>query len=346
MRRVAIVTGLTGQDGSYLAELLLDKGYTVFGLVRRVSTTNLQRVGGIESNPNLRLMEGDLCDATSLRSVFEEASSYDRIEVYNLAAQSHVHTSFRQPEYTADVDALGPLRLLEIIRSMNLQAKTRFYQASTSELYGKVVETPQTESTPFHPRSPYAVAKLYAYWIVRNYREAYGLYACNGILFNHESERRGAEFVTRKITLGVARAQRDPTAVLEMGNLDTKRDWGYAPEYVRGMWEMLQQDTPRDYVLATGTLHTIRECIARAFQCVGKTIRWEGTGPDERGYDASGRLLVRVNPDFYRPCEVDILCGDATLARTQLGWVPTVTFEDMIARMVAHDLKGASEGKA
>jgi GDPmannose 4,6-dehydratase len=346
MRCVAIVTGLTGQDGSYLAEFLLEKGYTVFGLVRRVSTTNLQRVGDVTSNPNLRLLEGDLCDGPSLRSVVEEASAYDRIEVYNLAAQSHVHTSFRQPEYTADVDALGPLRLLDIIRSMNLQSKTRFYQASTSELYGKVVETPQSETTPFHPRSPYAVAKLYAYWIVRNYREAYGIYACNGILFNHESERRGAEFVTRKITLGVARSQRDPTAVLEMGNLDTKRDWGYAPEYVRGMWAMLQQDTPRDYVLATGTLHTIRECIEHAFRCVGTTIRWTGTGVTERGYDADGRLLVRVNPEFYRPCEVDILCGDATLATTELGWTPTVTFEDMIARMVAHDLKGALEGKA
>ena len=279
-----------------------------------------------------------MSDTTSIRDVFQELTHYDRIEVYNLAAQSHVHTSFRQPEYTADVDAIGPLRILETIRALGLTQKARFYQASTSELYGKVAECPQTEKTPFYPRSPYAVAKLYAYWIVRNYRESYGMYACNGILFNHESERRGEEFITRKITKGVAQTLRDPKYVLSIGNLNARRDWGYAPDYVEGMWQMLQQDTPRDYVLATGELHTVREFIEAAFRHVAVTITWSGTGLEEKGYDIlTGRLLVQVNPDFYRPCEVDLLIGDATLARETFGWKPSVTFEELVSRMVKHD---------
>jgi GDPmannose 4,6-dehydratase len=278
-------------------------------------------------------------DFSSLLNVFQTITHYDRIEVYNLAAQSHVQSSFTQPEYTADVNAVGVLRLLECIRFLQISNKTRLYQASTSELYGKVVETPQSETTPFYPRSPYGVAKLYAYWIVKNYRESYGLFACNGILFNHESERRGKEFVTRKITLGVAKYLRDPSFVLEMGNIDTRRDWGYAPDYVEGMWRMLQQDTPEDYVLATGKLHTVRECITEAYAVVGCQLRWEGTGVEEKAYDSQGRLVVQINPAFYRPCEVDLLIGDASRAQSSLGWTPTVQFSEMIQRMVNHDCR-------
>lgn len=338
MSSIAVVTGVSGQDGSYLCELLLDKGYPVVGLVRRSSSPNRDRLAMALSHPNFRLHEADLSDASSLRDVLQEVANYDRIEFYNLAAQSHVHTSFRQPEYTADVDALGPLRILEAIRSLGLIAKTRFYQASTSELYGKVVESPQTETTPFYPRSPYAIAKLYAYWIVRNYRESYGMYACNGILFNHESERRGEEFITRKITRGVAQTRTNPSYVLSLGNLDARRDWGYAPEYVEGMWRMLQQDIPRDYVLATGTLHSVREFVEEAFRCVGTTLVWSGQGVQEEGREATtGRLLVQVRSEFYRPCEVDMLIGDASLARNTLGWVPRVTFSELVSRMVAYD---------
>jgi GDPmannose 4,6-dehydratase len=268
--------------------------------------------------------------------VFEEVAKYDRIEVYNLAAQSHVHTSFRQPELTADIDGLGPLRILEIIRSMDLR-QARFYQASTSELYGKVQETPQTETTPFYPRSPYGVAKLYAFWIVKNYRESYGMFACNGILFNHESERRGEEFVTRKITKGIARLKRDPAFVLEVGNLDAKRDWGYAPDYVEGMWRMLQQDVPDDYILATGETHTVREFIETAWG----PVRWVGSGVDERGLDATGRTIVKINPDFYRPAEVDVLIGDPSKALRKLGWKATTTFPELVDRMVMYDSVGA-----
>ena len=334
---VAVITGITGQDGSYLAELLLEKGYRVVGLVRRSSSPNRERIQHLLSNPNLELKEADLCDTTSIRSVFSELTSSPRIEVYNLGAQSHVHSSFRQPEYTADVDALGPLRILETIRSLGLVDKTRFYQASTSELFGRVVETPQTESTPFYPRSPYAVAKLYAYWIVKNYREGYGMYACNGILFNHESERRGEEFITRKITKGLARVYQDVSFVLELGNLDARRDWGYAPEYGEGLWRMLQQDTPEDYVLATGETHSVREFVETAMRCLGHTIVWDGTGVEEVGRDETGRVVVKINSTYYRPAEVDLLVGDATRARTRLGWVPYVSFTDLVTRMVSND---------
>lgn len=338
MSKVAVVTGTSGQDGSYLCELLLDKGYPVIGVVRRCSSPNRERLYNVIDHPNFTLKEADMSDTTSIREVLQETATYDRIEIYNLAAQSHVHTSFRQPEYTADVDALGPLRILETIRSLGLVAKTRFYQASTSELYGKVTESPQTETTPFYPRSPYAVAKLYAYWIVRNYRESYGMFACNGILFNHESERRGEEFVTRKITKGISRTCKDPNAVLAIGNLDARRDWGYAPDYVYGMWQMLQEENPKDYVLATGEIHTVREFIETAFQCIGTSIVWSGEGVDEIGRDSStGRILVRVNPEFYRPCEVDLLIGDASLAYTTFGWKPRITFKEIVSRMVKHD---------
>ncbi len=335
---MAVITGISGQDGSYLCEFLLKKDYPVIGVMRRSSSPNRERLYNVLKHPNLKLREADMSDTTSIRDVFQELTQYDRIEVYNLAAQSHVHTSFRQPEYTADVDAIGPLRILETIRALGLTQKARFYQASTSELYGKVTECPQKETTPFYPRSPYAVAKLYAYWIVRNYRESYGMYACNGILFNHESERRGEEFITRKITLGVAQSIKDPKFVLSIGNLNARRDWGYAPDYVEGMWQMLQQETARDYVLATGELHTVREFIEAAFQCIGTTIAWTGEGIDEKGHDTqTGRLLVQINPEFYRPCEVDLLIGDATLARETLGWKPSVSFKDLVSRMVLHD---------
>jgi len=329
--KTAVITGVTGQDGSYLAELLLKKDYDVYGIARRTSRQNTDRITQILDNPKFFLCEGDLTDANSLRSVFEKVKGYQWIEVYNLGAQSHVHTSFRQPELTADVDALGPLRILEVIRSMNLNA--RFYQASTSELYGKVVETPQNEKTPFYPRSPYGVAKLYAYWIVKNYRESYGMFACNGILFNHESERRGEEFITRKITKGIARLRKDPEFVLELGNLDAKRDWGYAPDYVEGMWRMLQQDTPDDYVLATGETHTVREFLETAWG----PITWKGEGINEQGEDVNGRVIVRVNPEFYRPAEVELLIGDPSKAWDKLGWKATTTFSELVSRMVTSD---------
>jgi GDPmannose 4,6-dehydratase len=333
MSRCGIITGISGQDGSYLAELLLEKGYIVYGLVRRSSSPNLDRITNIKTHPNLHIREADMCDATSIRSVFSEVVDYERIEVYNLAAQSHVHSSFRQPEYTADVDAIGPLRILEVIRSLSITSKTRFYQASTSELFGKVVETPQTEETPFYPRSPYGCAKLYAYWIVKNYRESYGMYTCNGILFNHESERRGEEFITRKITKGIAQLKNNPSFVLEIGNLDSRRDWGYAPDYVEGMWRMLQQDTCDDYILATGQTHTVREFLETAWG----PITWEGEGVNEIGLDVSGRVIVKVNPEFYRPAEVELLIGDPTKAFNVLGWKATTTFTELVAKMVFSD---------
>ena len=334
MNRAAVITGVTGQDGSYLAELLLSKDYDVYGIARRTSRSNTERIVGILDHPRFFLKEADLTDPNSLRSVFEEVSHYKRIEVYNLGAQSHVHTSFRQPELTADIDALGPLRILEILRSMNL-TNARFYQASTSELYGKVMETPQSETTPFYPRSPYGVAKLYAFWIVKNYRESYGMFACNGILFNHESERRGEEFITRKITKGIARLKKDPEFVLELGNLDAKRDWGYAPDYVEGMWRMLQEEKPDDYVLATGETHTVREFLETAWG----PIIWKGQGIHERGEDVNGRVIVKVNPEFYRPAEVELLIGNPKKAWCQLGWKATTTFSELVTRMVKHDAK-------
>jgi GDPmannose 4,6-dehydratase len=334
MSTIAVITGITGQDGSYLAELLLEKQYLVIGLVRRTSTSNFSRIQHILHNPKLILREADMCDVTSIRNVFNDLQQYDRIEIYNLAAQSHVHSSFRQPEYTADVDALGPLRILETVRSLGLIPKTRIYQASTSELFGKVVETPQTEQTPFYPRSPYAVAKLYAYWIIRNYRESYGMFACNGILFNHESERRGEEFVTQKIVKGIKHVYKDESYTLEIGNLDSRRDWGYAPEYVEGMWRMLQQSSPDDYVLSTGETHSVREFIEIAMNVLGHTISWEGSGLSEIGRDEKDRIVIRINPEFYRPSEVDLLIGDSSKANKVLGWKPIVTFNDLVIKMM------------
>jgi len=336
MNRAAVVTGVTGQDGSYLAELLLSKDYHVYGLARRTSCSNTERIASILNHPNFFLREADLTDSNSLRIVFEEVSKYAQIEVYNLAAQSHVHTSFRQPELTADVDALGPLRILEVLRALQL-THAKFYQASTSEMFGKVVETPQTEATPFYPRSPYGVAKVYGYWIVKNYRESYGMFACNGILFNHESERRGEEFVTRKITKGIARIKQDPTFCLRLGNLDAKRDWGHARDFVYGMWLMLQQDVPDDFVLATGETHTVREFVNLAFQAAGFTLAWSGVGENEIATDQTGRLVVRVDPAFYRPADVEVLIGSNAKAKNVLGWTPATTFPDMVTAMVKSD---------
>lgn len=339
MRRVAIVTGVTGQDGSYLVELLLSKEYTVIGMSRRTSTPNTERIHHLIANPRLTIRQADMGDFPSLLSIFQTVTDFDRIEVYNLAAQSQVHTSFVQPEYTAEVDALGPLRILECIRMLGIEHKSRVYQASTSELYGKVVETPQRETTPFYPRSPYGVAKLYAFWIIKNYRESYGMYACNGILFNHESERRGADFLTRKVTLGIARIYSDPSFTLEIGNLDAKRDWGHAEDYVYAMWLMLQQEVPDDYVIASEETHSVREFVELAFQAAGHTLVWEGSGPSEVGRDETGRVVVRINPAFYRPAEVDLLIGDATRARECIGWTRKISFPTLVTRMVTHDVR-------
>jgi GDPmannose 4,6-dehydratase len=339
MNHTAIITGITGQDGSYLAELLLEKNYKVVGLVRRSSNVNTSRISSILDNPNLSLVQADMGDSTSIMNVFLPLRHSNRIEVYNLAAQSHVHSSFSQPEYTADVNGTGVLRILEAIRQLGLVDKTRFYQASTSEMFGKVVETPQSETTPFYPRSPYGVAKLYGYWITKNYRESYGMFACNGILFNHESERRGEEFVTRKITKGIARVYSDPSFTLEIGNMDAKRDWGYAKEYVYGMWLMLQQDVPDDFVLATGETHTVREFVELAFKSIGHSITWSGDEINEIGTDETGRIVVRMNPKFYRPAEVELLIGNPTKAKTLLGWTPKITFEQLVNRMMVADSK-------
>ena len=339
MNSTAIITGITGQDGSYLAELLLEKNYKVVGLVRRSSNVNTARISEILNHPNLSLVQADMGDSTSIMNVFLPLRDAARIEVYNLAAQSHVHSSFSQPEYTADVNGTGVLRILEAIRQLGLIDKTRFYQASTSEMFGKVVETPQSESTPFYPRSPYGVAKLYGFWITKNYRESYGMFACNGILFNHESERRGEEFVTRKITKGIAKVYSDPSFTLEIGNMDAKRDWGHAQEYVYGMWLMLQQDVPDDFVLATGETHTVREFVELAFKSVGHSITWSGEGLDEIGTDETGRVVLRMNPKFYRPAEVELLIGNPTKAKTVLGWIPKITFEELVNRMMVADSK-------
>jgi GDPmannose 4,6-dehydratase len=336
MNRVAVITGITGQDGSYLAELLLSKDYDVYGIARRTSHSNTERIISILNHPRFFLKEADLTDANSLRSVFEEVSHYKRIEVYNLGAQSHVHTSFRQPELTADVDGIGPLRILEILRTMNL-THARFYQASTSELYGKVMETPQSETTPFYPRSPYGVAKLYAYWIVKNYRESYRMFACNGILFNHESERRGEEFVTRKITKGIAKIKSDPSFCLRLGNIDAKRDWGHARDFVYGMWLILQQDFPDDFVLSTGETHTVREFVNLAFQSAGIKLTWNGSGENEIATDQNGRIVIQIDSLFYRPAEVDLLIGNNSKAKRVLGWEPKISFQEMIDGMVKSD---------
>ncbi len=340
--RVAFITGITGQDGSYLAELLLSKNYIVHGLVRRSSTINTSRIEHIFNDKNLKLHYGDITDSSCLEKILNLIKNtypnMERIEIYNLAAQSHVKVSFEMPEYTADTDAFGTLKLLEAIRNNNLEKIARFYQASTSELYGKVQETPQSETTPFYPRSPYAVAKLYAYWIVKNYREAYGIFACNGILFNHGGVRRGHNFIERKITLGLGKILRGETDRLVVGNIDSMRDLGNAEDYVEGMWLMLQADEPDDYVLSTDETHSVREMIEVAFGMGGFDIKWEGCGISEIGYNAkTGQALIFIDEKYYRPTEVEVLHGDSTKARNILGWEPKTTFKKLIEMMVKHD---------
>jgi GDPmannose 4,6-dehydratase len=340
--RVALVTGATGQDGAYLAEFLLNKGYIVHGIKRRSSSFNTGRVDHLyqdphEKNVRFTLHYGDLTDATNLIRIVQETRPD---EIYNLAAQSHVQVSFETPEYTANADGLGTLRLLEAIRILGMQRHIRFYQASASELYGWVQEVPQRETTPFYPRSPYAVAKLYAYWITVNYREAYGMHASNGILFNHEGPTRGETFVSRKITRAVAAIKLGRQQKLFLGNLDAKRDWAHAKDYVEGIWRIVQQPEPDDYVLATGEAHTVREFVEKAFTHIGATIEWVGSGVDEKGLDAtSGRVLVEVDRRYFRPTEVDALVGDASKARAKLGWQHKISFDDLVAEMVAADLK-------
>jgi len=342
----ALITGITGQDGSYLAELLIEKGYEVHGLARRTSLFNRSRIEGARETARaagkvFELHYGDLGDSSSVNRVLAEVRPE---EIYNLAAQSHVGVSFKQPEYTTDVCATGVLRLLESIRANGLDA--RFYQASTSELFGKVVEVPQTESTPFYPRSPYAVAKQYGFWIVKNYRESYGLHASNGILFNHESPRRGENFVTRKITIGLAKVRHGRQESVRLGNLDAKRDWGFAGDFVEMMWRMLQQDQPDDYVAATGETHSVREFVERAATVAGFDLEFEGTGQAEVGRDrATGQVIVEVDPNFYRPAEVDLLVGDPSKAREVLGWEPTVRFEQLVEMMMVADLEEAAAGR-
>ncbi len=339
--KVALITGVTGQDGAYLARLLLSKGYKVHGVKRRSSSFNTGRIDDIyqdihEADARFRLHYGDMTDSTNIIRLVQETQPD---EIYNLAAQSHVQVSFDTAEYTANADAIGVLRLLEAMRILGLGKKTRFYQASTSELYGLVQETPQRETTPFYPRSPYAVAKLYGYWITVNYRESYDFYACNGILFNHESPIRGETFVTRKITRAVAAIELGQQDTLYLGNLDAKRDWGHARDYVEGMWRILQQPTPEDFVLATGETRSVREFVELAFAETGRQITWTGSGVDEVGKDAkTGAVLVKIDPRYFRPAEVDLLLGDATKAQQKLGWTPTVAFHDLVKEMVASDL--------
>ena len=346
--KVALISGITGQDGAYLAELLLAKGYEVHGIKRRASSFNTDRVDHLYVDPHeagarFFLHYGDMTDATNLIRIIAETKPD---EIYNLAAQSHVAVSFETPEYTAQADAIGTLRLLEALRILGVEKTVRFYQASTSELYGKVRETPQSETTPFYPRSPYAAAKLYAYWITVNYREAYGIHASNGILFNHESPIRGETFVTRKITRAVAAIQLGLQETLFMGNIDSKRDWGHARDYVEGMWRMLQQPEPDDYVLATGEMHTVREFIEQAFAHVGRRIAWSGKGVDEVGTDAaSGKALVRIDPHYFRPTEVDLLLGDPSKAARKLGWRHTTPLASLVTEMVDADLKLFSENR-
>lgn len=340
MSKKALISGITGQDGSYLAEILLKKGYEVHGIIRRSSSFNTGRIDHLMNdkevmNKSFFLYHGDITDTSNLNRLLEKIEPN---EIYNLAAQSHVKVSFEVPEYTAEVDAIGTLRFLDAIRETGI--KTKFYQASTSELYGKVQEVPQRETTPFYPRSPYGVAKIYGYWIVVNYREAYNLFACNGILFNHESPRRGETFVTRKITRAVAAIKKGKQEKLTLGNLDSKRDWGYAPEYCEGMWLIMQQDKPEDYVLATGETHTVKEFTELAFKSVGIDIAWEGKEENEKGVDSkTGKILVAVDPMYYRPTEVDLLIGDAAKAKKNLGWEPKVKFADLVDIMVKADLE-------
>jgi GDPmannose 4,6-dehydratase len=345
--KVALITGVTGQDGAYLAELLLEKGYVVHGVKRRSSSFNTERVDDIYVDPHeagarFFLHYGDLTDATNLIRLVQETKP---TEIYNLGAQSHVQVSFETPEYTGNADALGTLRLLEAIRILGLEKAVRFYQASTSELYGKVAEIPQNEDTPFRPRSPYAAAKLYAYWITVNYRQAYGMFAANGILFNHESPTRGETFVTRKITRAVAAIHHGLQDTLYLGNIDARRDWGHARDYVEGMWRILQHDRPDDFVLATGEAHSVREFVELAFAETGRTIGWRGEGSDEVGIDqASGAVLVRIDPRYFRPTEVETLLGDASKAKTMLGWSHMVSFRELVAEMVRADLARTAGG--
>ena len=342
MTKKALITGITGQDGALLAELLIDKGYQVCGVKRRSSSFNTQRVDHLYTDPhenssNFHMVYGDMTDATNLIRIVQE---FQPDEIYNLAAQSHVQVSFETAEYTANSDALGTLRLLEAIRILELTKKTKFYQASTSEMYGKVAEIPQNENTPFYPRSPYAVAKLYAYWVAINYREAYGIYAANGILFNHESPVRGETFVTRKISRAVAAIHTGKEKTLYLGNLDAKRDWGHAKDFVKGMWLILQQDLPGDYVLATGENHSVREFVELAFKNVGRSIDWQGNGINEQGIDrASSEVVVKIDPRYYRPTEVDTLLGDPSKAKKELDWECTISFEDLVSEMVQEDIK-------
>lgn len=341
MKKVALITGVTGQDGSYLAEFLLKKGYEVHGIKRRASSFNTDRIDHLYQDPHdpnqlFVLHYGDLTDSTNLIRIVQQVRP---IEIYNLAAQSHVAVSFETPEYTANADALGCLRILEAIRILGLENKTRFYQASTSELYGLVQETPQTERTPFYPRSPYGVAKLYAYWITVNYREAYNIYACNGILFNHESPVRGETFVTRKITRALARFKVGLQQCLFLGNLDAQRDWGHARDYVEMQWLMLQQDAPEDFVIATGEQHSVREFVEIAAQKLGIEIKWKGRGVKECGYDQKQNLIVQIDPRYYRPTEVDTLLGDPSKAHEKLGWSAKTSFDDLVTEMVEYDLK-------
>jgi GDPmannose 4,6-dehydratase len=342
-RKIALITGVTGQDGAYLAELLLAKGYEVHGLKRRTSLFNTDRIDHLyqdrhEKNVRLFLHHGDMTDSSSLVRIIQQVQPD---EIYNLAAQSHVAVSFEEPEYTANSDALGALRILEAIRILGLERKTRFYQASTSELYGLVQETPQKETTPFYPRSPYAVAKLYAYWITVNYREAYGMYACNGILFNHESPMRGETFVTRKVTRALARIKLALQDCLYLGNLNALRDWGHARDYVEMQWLMLQQAQPEDFVIASGVQYSVRQFVDAAAAELGMKIRWQGEGVEEKGYNEAGRCVVAVDPRYFRPTEVETLLGDASKARTKLGWTPKITFAELVAEMVREDLKSA-----
>lgn len=343
-KKRAFITGVTGQDGAYLAEFLLDKGYEVHGLKRRASSFNTARVDHLYQDPHEEdvrffMHYGDMSDSTNLIRLIQKVQPD---EIYNLAAQSHVQVSFETPEYTANADALGTLRVLEAIRILGLEGKTRFYQASTSEMFGKVRETPQKETTPFYPRSPYAAAKVYSYWVTVNYREAYDMFACNGILFNHESSVRGETFVTRKITRAVARIHLGLQEELYLGNLDSKRDWGHAKDYIEAMWLMLQQDKPEDFVIATGKTYSVRDFVERAFECVGRKILWEGSGLDETGRDAStGDVIIRIDERYFRPTEVDFLLGDPSKAKEVLGWEARIGFEDLVAGMVDADLQEA-----
>ena len=346
MIKKALITGVTGQDGAYLAELLLEKGYEVHGIKRRSSLFNTDRIDHLyqdphDKNPKLILHHGDLTDSTSLIRIIQEVQPD---EIYNLAAQSHVAVSFEEPEYTANSDALGALRILEAIRILGLEKKTKYYQASTSELFGDVQETPQNEKTPFHPRSPYAVAKLYAYWITINYREAYGIYACNGILFNHESPIRGETFVTRKITRALARIKLGLQDSLFLGNMDAKRDWGHAKDYVEMQWLMLQQDTPEDFTISTGVQYSVRDFVNIAAKELGIELKWNGYGINETGANtATGKIIIRVDQRYFRPTEVETLLGDSTKAREKLGWTPKISFEELVREMVAHDLNDAKK---